>query len=690
MALSVFFLLSAVLVFINIEPFTMAGIFLSLCYLPGLCFFTLFRRDKLEFEDLILAFPCSVGISSILILGLLLSGIHIKHIPIIILTINGIAVFLYIIDSKKNAVYTAIVVRRQELLFSLFALSIILLLSIPFFLGPNRVGISGHAFHHSVMVSQIMNGIFPPENPGLGGTSIGYYWGFHALIAALTVKSNVQQIQTMFMLNLIALYFIFCISYCFAKAFNLSEIYCYILPLAVMGLMRSDAGILFLVKLFTGKLVSFEKITASPIEPLTVLQNYISGLSWIDTRLFFLRKLYNISGMLLAVNLCYAYLLLLVRILKTDYQINRMDIICIALIISACFFNYPPLAIFLLLHVPLWTCYIFLSTRGNLKEKIMEAMRIALPFIAAVLVVSPYLRYVMVSRDISSGSQGGIFSFDFYDQSLKNMVVFLIPLPVIIYGAWTALKKLSFSREFYFLSISTALCLTLTIFTRWPFDNSYKFNYILLLFFALFFVFAVSRLLAFIGNSWLKRLITILIIFFLLLPTILVEATHIISAFSTDHIYAFPGKHITFAQDNQKNEAYMWIRENTPGNALLMLSYVESNLPCCAFNNNYEPAAVAERALYVIKDEDYTISNPEYAKRVEIREKLFATPEDPQVIDFFNSLNRPVYLLVEDKMEEDRFFVENRFKHLPVNLGKRFVPVFQNDRQWVYLVSVNK
>ena len=33
------------------------------------------------------------------------------------------------------------------------------------------------------------------------------------------------------------------------------------------------------------------------------------------------------------------------------------------------------------------------------------------------------------------------------------MIVFLVPLPVIAYGVWIALKKISFSREFYFLLI---------------------------------------------------------------------------------------------------------------------------------------------------------------------------------------------------------------------------------------------
>lgn len=677
---------ATLLFFLNKEPFTTAGVFLSVCYLPGLSLFSLFKQEKISFEDLILAFPCSIGLSSIFIIGLLFLGIHISHIPIIILAINGLAVSLIIVAGKKNILSTAITVNRRELLFSLFALFLTLLISIPLYLGPNRIGIAAHAFHHSLLVAQIMNGIFPPENPGLGGTIIGYYWGFHALIAALTAKTNFQQIQIMFILNAVSLYVIFCISYCFAKAFDLSELYRYILPLAIIGLMRADAGVLFLIKLFSGNLMSLKELTASPVEPYEILSHWISGLSWVDTRLFFLHKLYNVSGMLLSLSLCYAYLLILP---KKNFYKNKIDMISIALIISACFLNYPPLAIFILFHAPLWSFYIFLSCHGNLKEKIIQASKISIPYIIAGLIVSPYMLYVVASRNISSAGQGEIIGFDFYDQSLKNLVVFMAPFPIIVYGFWAAMKKLSFSKELYFLIIGILLSLIFIVVTRWPFDNSYKFNYILVLFFALLFLSAFASIFTLISSKWLKRFIAAAIIIFLSITPIVVESSHIVSSFSTDYIYSFAEKHIIFVQDKQKNEAYTWIRENTPHDALIMLTYTETNWPCCGFNNNYISAAVAERTLYVIKDEDYTVSNPEFAKRVFYREKLFKSPEDQAVIDFFSALNRPVYLLVEKDAPEN-YKIDVRFEHFPENPGKPFKLVFQNERQRVYQIQFSR
>lgn len=677
----VLYLLSAILVFIKIEPFTTSGIFLSICYLPGLCMFAFARKKKLSYDDLLLSFPLSIGISSLIVLVLLSAGLHIRYIPVIIHAVLGIAVVLHLFVCYRQKVYPVLDVSSDQLRYSCFALLLTLLLCIPFIYGANRLAISAHAFHHSLLVSQIFNGIFPPENPGLGGTIIGYYWGFHALIAALAIKTDFQQIQIIFILNVLSLYLIFCISYCVAEALDLAKPYRYILPLAIIGLVRIDAGILFLVKLFSGELTPISQLTASPREPFEILSEWTMGLPWKDSRQFPLHKLYNVSGMLMALSLCYSYLLILLR---SAPRISGIDLAGIALIISACFFNYPPLAIFLLLHLPLWSGYIFLTTRGDLKQKLMESFRVIVPYIAGGLIVSPYMLYVMASRDMSSGGQGGIFSFNFYEQSLKNMVVFMVPFPIIVYGAWEARKKLGLSREFYFLATGTLLCLFLTLFTRWPFDNSYKYNYILTFFFSCLFVFGVRGVCSFFPAVWPGRLITVFMVILLLGAPVIDESSRILSSFTTGHVYSYSGKHIIYAQDAQRNEAFAWIRDNTPGDSIIMLSYTKTNWPCCGFNNNYEPAAMAERTLYSIEDADYTVSNPEYAKRIYYRGKLFEDPWNQEVIDYFSNLNRPVYLLVEKDLNESSFFVEDRFKPFPPNLGGHFPIVFQNSRQRIY------
>ncbi len=690
MALIILYCFATLLIFVKIEPFTVVGVFLSICYLPGLCLITLFKRNKILFKDLILAFPFSIGISGLLTLGVLFIGGHVKYAPVVIYIIVSIIVLSCLILKGKKKAYPVVSLSKQEIAFTIFALFMLLIMSIPYFIGPNRVGFAAHAYHHSSFVSQILNGIFPPENPGMGGTMIGYYWGFHAFIAAIASQTDFHQIQIIFALNAISLFMIFCIAYSFAKEFDLPEGYRYIMPLVVIGLIRPDIGLYFIVNLFSGSLVSLESVISQQnVFSMEVFGKLIQGLPWYDTRLLFLNKFYNISAMPTAICLCFSYLFILLIFIKNKI-INHSYMIGLYTVIAACVLLYPPLAIVPLLFTPIWSLFIFISSKGNFKEKASETLTILGPYALGVLTVLPYLLFIMASRAISSGDQGGVFSIDFYSQSIKNLVVFLIPSPLILYGCWLAFKKLSFSREFFYLAIGAGLCLGLSAFTRWPFDNSYKFNYMLIIYFALFIAFALEKGLPLIASKLVRRSAAAFIILLLLMSPILIEAAYIITSLSKPRTVTFSQSHIVFAQDTKRNEAYAWIRDNTPPKSLLMLSYVETNWPCCGLGKNYEVAALTERTLYVIKDTDYTISNPEYDKRILFREKLFKNPEDPSVIEYFSALNRPVYLLVEENLNLKRFIVEERFKQFPKDFGKEFVLVFQNEKQRVYHLSLSK
>jgi hypothetical protein len=690
MALLLLLSLSSLLVLMNIEPFTAVGIFLIICFLPGLCFFYLGRKEEITFNDLLLVFPCSVGISGLLTLGTLFAGIHVKYVPAVICVMAGLIVVFCLVSKRNGKAGPVLALTRREGFFILFASLTALIMSVPYFIGPNRGFVAAHAYHHSSFVSQILNGIFPPENPGLGGTTIGYYWGFHAIVAAIAAQTDLHQLQIIFVLNAISLFIVFCMTYSFAGAYDLPEGYRYIMPFAITGLIRPDIGLYFISKLISGTLIPLKNImSASDLSPMEVFGKWLNDLPWYDTRLFFLNKFYNISAMPTAICLCFAYLLMLLFNLKNK-AVDKVHSAGLYIVIAACILIYPPLAIVPLLHAPIWSLYIFISNRGNFRERTGESLTVLIPYIMGILTVLPYLLYIMASRHISSSGQGGVFSLAIYSQSVKNLIVFLIPSPLIIYGIRLAFRRLAFSREFYFLFIGTLLCLALSLFTRWPFDNSYKYNYILIIFFAMFFVYALADWISFLSNRLLARFSLTAVIMLLLLTPIIVEAAYIVSCLSMERYVAFSKGHIVYAKDRQKNEAYEWIRDNTPGNSLIILGYTETNWPCCGLNSSYEAAAFSERTLYVVKDEDYIVSNPEFTKRISFRKKLFEDPKDRSVIDHFNSLNRPVFLLIDDSLDRDRFFVEERFDQFPPDLGKEFVPVFQNAKQRVYHIRLNK
>lgn len=689
MALILLLSLSSMFVLANIEPFAAIGIFLIICIAPGLSLFYILRKESIPFNDLVLVFPFSIGITGLLTLGVLFAGIHVKYVPLAVCVFSGLTVLFRLISKNSYKSVPVLKVGRQEALFVAYAFLIALIMSIPYFIGPNRGFVAAHAYHHSSFVSQILNGIFPPENPGLGGTAIGYYWGFHAIVAAIASQTDLHQLQIVFALNAISLLIVFCMTYSFARAYDIPEGYRYIMPLAVAGLSRPDIGLFFISKLLSGSLIPLKLImSANDLSPMEVFSKWLNDIPWYDSRLLFLNKFYNISAMPTAICLCLAYLLLILLSIK-EKSSSRVYLIGLYFTVAACILTYPPLAIVPLVHAPIWAVVIFFSNKNNLKEKALETVRYLLPYILAVLTVLPYLLYIMASRKISSSGQGEVFSFALYSQSIKNLTAFVVASPLIICGIWLAFKRLYFSREFIFLIIGTLLCITLSLFTRWPFDNSYKYNYILLIFFSLYFIYGLRGWFSSFSNRYFARFSLTTVITILLITPIIVEAAYIVSCLSMDKHVAFSGGHIIYAQDSKKNEAYEWIRDNTPFNALLLLGYTETNWPCCGLNSSYEAAAFTERTLYVIKDEDYIVSNPEYAKRIFFRNKLFEDPSNRSVIDHFNSLNRSVYLLIDDSLDRSRFFVEERFEQFPPALGREFVPVFQNEKQLVYQLILN-
>jgi len=262
-------------------------------------------------------------------------------------------------------------------------------------------------------------------------------------------------------------------------------------------------------------------------------------------------------------------------------------------------------------------------------------------------------------------------------------------LPMIIYGFKVALKRFSSTLELWFIITSTLLCLTLALFLRMPLDNSYKFNYVLTFFLAMFFVFAIRSLVDIFSRQLYKIVFAGGVILILMLTPVAVEVSYIISYLLSEQYFAFSDKHVVYASDKTRNEAYEWIRSNTPTDTLLILSYAETPLPCCAINPIYEPAALAERSLFVIKDTDYTARNPEYAERVRMRNQFFKNADNPEVINFVKMLKRPIYFLVEDKLPGVSLD-KSSFKEIQEKPGDGFELVFHNVSQRVYRLSFKK
>ena len=687
--LIILYILTALLVLTGFQPLNVTGIFFGICYLPGLILFALIKKDSLKIEDIILAFPASIGISSLLTLCLLYIGVHVKFIAYIIYGISGFIILSYVIKYKKFPSLT-IKLSGGETRFIIIAFLMTLVFSIPVI--SERIAISAHGFHHFSIVTRIFNGIFPPENPGLGGTAIGYQWGYHALVAAISFPANFHPLRVFSVINIMSLFFILCIAYRSAKSFGIPEGYCYLVPLALIGLMRSDAGIFYARNLFSG---SFPSVQDAASAPLHLLTSWVWGVSYLDTRLFFMNKFYNANNMPVGICVIFAFFLILLLLQEEKIKSVHRKIytallapVLIALAVTYAFFLIIPL-----LLVPVWAGVLFLTNNGSYRDKFRESFSLIVPCAIAAIVTAPYLSVILSGNSvITAGRSVGEFKFIYLNvQTIRNLIVFLLPSPLIIAGFWFAFKRFAFSGRFLFLLSGTLICLLLSVFLRLNWSNSAKFSFILSFFFAFLFVFSLIHIMSLFSNVWLKRAITGCITVFLLATPVITEAAYICSPWFRDTTYAFNGRHVIFAQDKSRNGAYTWIRDNTPPDTLLLLPYYATPYApggiTIAQSFSYRPTALSERSLFVIKDV-YAYLRPEYKERVRIREQFFKNPGNTEVKQYITSLDRPVYLLVEEGYE-DPLMKGVKIDQVPEKPGEEFLLVFKNDRQKVYRIQYN-
>lgn len=685
MGILILYLLSINFLFLKIKILEIFSIFLLLTYLPGLLLLISSKKENLTFHDLILAFPVSIGITSILTLGLLYFGVHIGYVIFTSCAIGGLIMLRFLTTGYKRIQYIKLKISKKESIFICVFFILTLLLSIPVF--SERVAITVHGFHHVSIITQILNGIFPPENPGMGATKLSYQWGYHSLIAAISSPADLQPLRVFSIVNILSLFFIFCITYQIARDFNFSEGYSYLLPLALIGLMRADAVIFFLYNLLSGDLPFHFNPDVTPSD---IYLTWVSGASYLDSRLFFLSKFYNANSMPLGICLVFTYFMIIFILSEKTSKSRKIYLTVLSFILIGIAINYTIFLIIPVLHIPLWVLFILLSKKDNYRRKIKEVSELLLPCIVAAIITLPYLIYISSGGTINIGRTSvDPFILGMYKiQKIKNLMAFWLPLPLVIAGIWVALKRyLGFSHKMFFILSGALVCLLLADLLRLPWYDSYKFIFILSLFFALLFIFFLRGFLSLIVKQWLKGFIIVCVIFFLLFTPVMTETAYIISPWFKDDTYTFSGRHIIFKSDRERNEAYFWIRDKTPKNSMVLLPYLSVSYPywdIVAHNYTYRVAAITERPYFVIKDV-YAWTTSGYEERVKMRSYIFKDLSNPELLGYLKSLDRDIYILVEDGYRDD-FLKDTIFDELPENKnnGKIFFLVFKNMRQKIY------
>ncbi|MBC8550382.1 MAG: hypothetical protein ISR96_12235 [Nitrospira sp.] len=680
MTLLFVYIVSAVAIFIDLEYVRLAGCFLSICLIPGLSIFAILKKE-LNFSDIILAILTSLGVSIFLTILMLFIGIKNSSISTIIIILTGIPVLYSFFIDRKAGSYVATRISQKEKIFSVCAVLITVLLALPVLTGPDSMDISSHSYFHTALSGNVMDGIFPPENPGLGGTETAYPWGGNAFTAMFASVSGTHPLEVNAMLNVLSLFLLISIVYMVGSALGFSEGMKYLTVLAVFGLMRSDAGAVFAAKIMSGNFMSFQDIRELSCPPGQVMSEWAwsEKLPLYDVRLRFLDKFYNAGFMALSLCFIFAYFYILIRSSNDDMS-KQEKIVCrlsLFFCIGGNTLFYLALAIIPLLHLPFWMFYLFITAKGGFQKRYHKISYVFWPFFWASIATAPYIlkiKAVTSTAIKTSGASGQLLGFL---PSWTNIVVYWLPFPLIVLGLWYLVRKTPPSGSRSFLLTGTGLFFFMAAFVEWGVGNEYKFSYIVLFFFAILFVMAIEEITSRIHRPVVKKLAFAVLILFLSGTPFLVEASYFLSSRYLDNAQKFSGRHILFADDIARNEAYEWIRNNTPPDSLVMLTYNKTKTwDCPASNITYKPAAFLERSMFVMRDIDYVMRNIEFAKREDIWVKLFENPDDPAVLKYLASLNRPVYLLVESDSDE-----------LPESTENRFSLKFQSDHQRVYFIN---
>ncbi len=673
MYLIILYIITLIFLFAGIAPLKILSVIALTSLLPGITLLTIIKKDGIDFDDFILSFAFSIGLSSLLSIMLLYAGVKTGYIVYLLYFIYG-SLALY--KGFRNGSNFNIIPSKETISFAFVSIITTLFLSLP--LLSDRIAISTHGFHHSSMITQIINGIFPPENPGLGGMKIAYQWGYHAFIAVNAFHIDLAPLRVMNVFNILSLFLIISLVFRSGMLIDIKRSYAFLIPLAILGLMRSDACLFFFKSVLINGLDNTFQLTES-ILPLDILQGWIlgGGAPWFDRRLLFLNKFYNANNMPVGIFLCLAYFFAFLIMYKREGK-RHIYYFIISIIIIANIIIYPLLAMVPLIHYPVWTAYSFLKDK-NVKKNFVSLVKIGLPYVTALIITLPYM------LSITGSVNEPVLRIVFWDQSIRNLVTFWLPAPFIILGFLIWIK--SYPREDIKMLFFTGLILTFLFatFTRLPHWNSAKFTYILSYFYAIFFIISVSWLLR---ESFLRKLRYVVIIFvilFLSFTPLLTETAYLLSPWFKDVEFSFLGKHIVFKKDKGRNGAYQWIRENTPPNSLIIMNYVTTHNPDkIAQNDIYMVSAIAERNLFVVKDW-YTEPLTEYKRRLIIREKIFSFSLSKDVIDYLRGLRRPVYIFIE-KNPPSNYVVD--FKYNMIRDTEGFEPVFENDFQKVYKLKL--
>jgi hypothetical protein len=515
---------------IPLGPIRSIARYLLVAYLPGLVIWKQLRTAPSSIVDLAL-YPSLLSILpfSLIALGCVALGCDLQIAGAIAIAVFLIAGFVFgwigpVSEEKGD---------RSAL--SLSVVLVLLLLVVPFAANSFQA-VAWDAPLHAAIVSRILGGVVPPDSPMMAGQPANYYWLYHFYSAVLMRLTGLSIYQVFALLNVHALAVFALAGYKIAGRLTAN----------LFGRFSAVWMLVFGLNTF-GWIIFLASGSVNPdkwyslVAPFAMVKSYSPSLGSLIHEF--------LDGFPFAVSFAFDIAWLDVLLARVGGE-RGGALVTGGLILATIFYLHPLSAVFLI-AASFAAVIVFLSIRGdNKREALTLLFDLTVMTIAATLVTAPY------AWDILHGKTGTPLSIALNPAYLKSQaysmlatvgLVGLLALP----GVWLGFRDRQ--RAAIVLASFAGVIAVAALITHVALEAEYKLIYLL--------AFGLAPLVAVAWNFWNRTLAT---------RTIFVLALAICGPTNALTSYCFATKPPRESRDPTRLRLFDWIRDQTPGNAILV------------------------------------------------------------------------------------------------------------------------
>ena len=553
-----------------------------------------------------------------------------------------------------------------------------LLAVIPAFLGEfahPTMQVTHHGDIHVAHIHQLLYEATPLENVFAAGYPAGYYWLYHALLASIVQITGFSPPSISSLINVIAVLgsFIW-----IGKTLQLLE----------LGKPRTlRFGFMILLVYFSVNITSALSLASHVLNGTYTPYSYdIILLAGASPHLHsVLAKVMNFQSLTLGIMIFTAALYACVKLIRHGSQLSTLILISCSGVATLAVREIAALYIVVLLLGGILSLIVFEWFRARDKTQYCRSLvsdhtrsispaMLLLWFVLSLALSLPLLHYNFEIFSVFSAGR----PYGFSVTNIRMIIAaLLLLLPLFALQVVRALQ--SGDRQQIYLQICCAIGLLLTTLLTLPDANQYKGVYFVAILMAISALMALRGMRASKSRFWRRIAGSISLLFYFL---VLTQIAYVTANFWNkvnnygDGGYRFVGTHVEHAGDvNGRLPAYLWIREHTSYDALVVLQLAPGK-----YSNLFH-----ERMLYVrLLQLHFAASDLPYRERAAILDAIYS--EDTSLEEYGHLLVR-----MQDELPDREFYAVVKDSEVSPNVmaqrGAKLVFEHESDGANVYLLN---